>query len=73
MKILPTESGIKLRLEANKLGHCAVYEEELRRAWPDEENRKTKIEHFAKEHGFRLAYYRDGFCAIFEELQPNRE
>ena len=72
MKILAKQ--IKpLRLEANRLGHCAVYEKELRRAWPDEKNRKTKIEQFAKEHGFQLAYYRDGFCAIFEKLPPSRE
>jgi hypothetical protein len=73
MKNLAHRIRHQLRLEANKLGHCAVYEEELRRAWPDEKNRKTKIEQFAKEHGFWLAYYRDGSCAIFEQLAPIRE
>jgi hypothetical protein len=64
----------QLRLEANKLGHCALYENELQRVWPlDEKNRKAKIEQFAKKHGFRLAYYSYGFCAIFEELPPSGE
>ena len=46
--------------------HCAVYEDELQRVWPlDEENRKAKIEQFANEKGFRLIYYKRGLCAIF--------
>jgi hypothetical protein len=74
MKILAGRVRRQLQLEANKLGHCAVYEKELQRVWPlDDENRKAKIEQFAEKHGFRLAYYRHGFCAIFEELPPNRE
>jgi hypothetical protein len=74
MKILAGLIGRQLRLEANRLGHCAVSEKELQRVWPlNEKNRKAKIEQFAKEHGFRLAYYRHGFCAIFEELPPIRE
>jgi hypothetical protein len=69
MKILAGLIRHQLRLESNKFGHCAVYEKELQRVWPlNEKDRKTKIEQFAKEHGFRLAYYRHGFCAIFEEL-----
>jgi hypothetical protein len=73
MKILAGLISRQLRLEANKLGHCAVYEKELQRVWPlDEKNRKAKIEQFAKGHGFRLAYYRRGLCAIFEELPPTK-
>src|SRR5437867_9286189 len=54
--------------EANDLGHCAVYEKELQRVWPiTEENRKAKIGEFAKKRGFRLAYYKQGLCAIFIE------
>lgn len=72
MKILAGQIKPQLHLEANKFGLCAVSQEELRRAWPsDEKNRKTRIEQFAKEHGFLLVYYRDGFCAIFEELAPS--
>ena len=72
MKILAGLIGRQLQLEANDLGHCAVYEEELQRIWPiTEKNRKAKIEQFAREHGFRLAYYKQGLCAIFEEASPD--
>src|SRR5215471_3926732 len=55
-----------LQLNASDLGHCAVYEEELQRVWPiTEENRRAKIAEFAEKHGFRLAYYKRGHCAIF--------
>ena len=58
----------QLQLEANDLGHCAVYEKELQRIWPiTEENRKGKIAEFAEKQGFRLAYYKQGHCAIFLE------
>src|SRR5262249_12359820 len=58
----------QLQLEANDLGHCAVYEKELQRIWPiTEENRKAKIAEFAEKQGFRLAYYKQGHCAIFLE------
>jgi hypothetical protein len=68
MKILAGLIRHQLLLETNSLGHCAVYEKELQRVWPmTEENRKAKIATFAKEHGFRLAYYKQGLCAIFVE------
>ena len=70
MKILAGPIRHQLRLEANKFGHCAVYENELRRVWlSNEKKSEDKIEQFATERGFRLTYYRDGFCAIFEELR----
>jgi hypothetical protein len=56
----------QLQLKASDLGHCAVYEKELQRVWPiTEENRKAKIAAFAETRGFRLAYYKEGHCAIF--------
>ena len=56
----------QLQLKASDLGHCAVYETELQHFWPiTEENRKAKIAEFAEKHGFRLAYYKQGHCAIF--------
>jgi hypothetical protein len=59
---------IGLRLEARDGGHCAIYEYELQRVWPiNEQNRKSKIEQFGKKHGFRLVYYKQGLCAIFEK------
>src|SRR5438552_5718106 len=64
----------QLQLEANDLGHCAVYEKELQRVWPiTEENHRTKIAEFANEHGFQLAYYKHGLCAIFVEDSTGRD
>ena len=66
----------RLHLKASDLGHCAIYEKDLQRFWPiTEENRKLKIAEFAKNQGFRLAYYKKGHCAIFleechRELKP---
>jgi hypothetical protein len=49
---------------------CTVYEFELIRVWPlNEKNREAKIAAFATEHGFRLQYYRIGWCAIFEQAR----
>jgi hypothetical protein len=71
MKILAGLIRRQLQLESNEYGHCAVYEDELQRVWPiHEENRKTKIEKFANENGFRLIYYKPGLCAMFEEQSP---
>ena len=68
MKILAGLIRRELQLETNDLGHCAIYERELQRVWPiTEKNRKAKIAEFATKHGFRLAYYRPGLCAIFVE------
>jgi hypothetical protein len=73
MKILARLIKRELRLDAGKLGHCAIYEDELQRIWPiNEVNRKAKIEQFAKEQGFRLAFYRKGLCAIFEQAKTQR-
>ena len=64
----------QLQLKANDLGHCAVYEKELQRVWPmTEENRKVKIAEFGEKHGFRLAYYKQGHCAIFLDAQNRRD
>ena len=59
-------SKIRRELETREAEHYAAYENELQPLWPlGEENRKSKIEHFAKEHGFHLAFYKAGLCAIF--------
>lgn len=51
-------------------GLSAVYEPELSRVWPEDgRKRERQVEAFAKEHGWRLRYYKDGFIAIFDE-QP---
>ena len=56
---------IKQELKVEK--HCAIYEEELSRVWPEEgKSREKQIAQFAEDHGFRLRFYRDGLCAIFD-------
>jgi hypothetical protein len=50
MKILATR--IAKELESAK--HCAVYEPELMRVWPDGRTREVQISSFAKKHGWRL-------------------
>ena len=70
MKILARliKRQLKLKLDAGKWGHCAIYEDQLQRLWPiDEVNRKQKIAQFADEQGFKLSYYKRGLCAIFEQ------
>jgi hypothetical protein len=60
-------SKIHREFQIGSVGHYAAYENELQRIWPIElENRRAKIEHFAKEYGFRLGFYKQGLCAIFE-------
>jgi hypothetical protein len=59
---------IERELQSGKCNDYAVYEHELIRVWPlDEPEREAKIAKFAKEHGFRLRFYRMGMCAIFEK------
>jgi hypothetical protein len=74
MKNLANRIKREMEDETNRIGHCAIYENELQRIWPlDEENRKAKIEQFAKEYGFTLSYYKHGLCAIFEKETPRRK
>jgi hypothetical protein len=64
----------QIKGELKTAEHCAVYEEELSRVWPDDGNqREPKVARFAKTNGFRLRFYRDGLCAIFdrEPAQPS--
>jgi hypothetical protein len=64
MKILA--SRIARELEEAK--HCAVYEPDLSRVWPDDGRpREAQIASFAKLNGWRLRFYKDGFCAIFDK------
>jgi hypothetical protein len=62
---------IKRELKTAK--HCAVYDEELSRAWPDGNQREPKVVRFAEENGFRLRFYREGLCAIFDKEPPERD
>ena len=68
MEILAARIKRQLLLDTGKWGHCAIYENELQRMWPlTEKDRQAKIAQFAKEYGFRLRYYKQGLCAIFEK------
>jgi hypothetical protein len=68
MKILASLIKRKLERQVGILGHCAIYEDQLKRLWPlNEKDRREKIAAFAKEYGFRLAFYKAGLCAIFEK------
>lgn len=60
----------QIERELKTAKHCAIYDEELTRVWPDDRRpRQAMIAQFAREHGFRLRFYRDGLCAIFDK-QP---
>ena len=54
--------------ELKRANHCAVYEPDLTRVWPDKgKEREAQVELFARENGWRLRFYKDGFCAIFDK------
>jgi hypothetical protein len=73
LKILSKPIQRELEAETNRIWHSAIYEDQLQRIWSlDEENRKAKIEQFAKEYGFKLSFYKQGLCAIFEK-EPQRK
>jgi hypothetical protein len=58
----------QIKRELKTAKHCAVYEEELNRVWLDDGNKRApKIARFAEDNGFRLRFYRDGLCAIFDK------
>ena len=55
--------------ELKKANHCAVYEPELTRIWPENgKSREAKVALFAQRNGWRLRLYKDGLCAIFDKL-----
>jgi hypothetical protein len=63
----------QIKRELKTAKHCAIYEEELNRVWPkDGSQREPKIARFAEDNGFRLRFYRDGLCAIFDR-EPAEE
>ena len=64
MEILASRIAKELK-NAKQYG---VYEPELSRVWPASgEPREPKVAAFAQIHGWRLRYYKDGFCAIFDK------
>ena len=72
MRTLAERIRRELQETALPIPYCAIYEEELQRFWPsDLENREAEIERFAKQHGFKLRFYKRGLCAIFQEYVQN--
>jgi hypothetical protein len=68
MEILASQIS-KMLQESNQ---CGVYEPDLSLAWPaDGKPREPRIAAFAEVHGWRLRYYKEGFCAIFDK-DPHR-
>jgi len=63
----------QIKQELKTAKHCAVYEEELSRVWPDGNQRESKVAQFARENGFRLRFYRDSLCAIFDKDKERTE
>ena len=58
--------------ELQNANHCAVYERELKRVWPNNgKTREAEVAAFARQNGWRLRFYKDGFCAIFDKV-PSR-
>jgi hypothetical protein len=58
--------------ELEKANHCAVYEPDLTRVWPKNgKTREAKVALFAQQNGWRLRFYKDGFCAIFDKIPPS--
>ena len=53
--------------ELRSASYCPVYEEQLRRLWPSDNDREGKIRAFAQERGLRLRYYCKGQCAVFDK------
>ena len=63
----------QIKRELKTAEHCAVYEEELSRVWPDDgKPREPLITQFAENHGLRLRFYRHGLCAIFDKEPRKR-
>jgi hypothetical protein len=63
----------QIKQELRTAKHCAVYEDDLSRIWPeDAKNREAEIARFADAHGWRLRYYRQGLCAIFDKEPRKR-
>ena len=64
MKILAS----RIAKELKKAKHCAVYEPDLSRVWPPNgAPREAQIAYFRQTKWLALAYYKEGFCAIFDK------
>ena len=67
MKILAS----RIAKELKKAKRLAAIRTGLARVSPDDgRQREPQIASFHKTHGWRLRYYKDGFCAIFDKDPP---
>jgi len=64
---------IERQMHGKLWAQCAMYERVSERIWPlNEKDREAKIAQFAKKYGFRLRFYIQGMCAIFDKWpRPN--
>lgn len=70
MKVLASRIADELK----RAKHYAVYESDLRRIWPpSDKEREAKIAQFATERGWRLRFYSEGLCAIFDKKPLNEK
>ena len=64
--------AIAIEKQLAEAPHCAIYEPELSRVWPEDiPNRERAIRIFAEEHSWRVRYYKDGFLVIFDKLNSS--
>ena len=62
MKNLARRIKREFGVQTGKRVHCAVYEDELQRIWPlTEKDRQAKIARFARNFGFELGFYKQGY------------
>jgi hypothetical protein len=67
MKILANQIAKELK----KAKHSAIYKPELTRVWPSNgKTHEAKVAAFAQQSSWRLRFYKDGFCAIFDKASP---
>ena len=65
--------AVRIAEDLKTAKHSAVYEEDLMRLWPmPHEERKTELREFAEQYGFRLRFYHEGLCAIFDKEPPSK-
>jgi hypothetical protein len=73
LKILARQIARELEVQTEEIGHCAIYEDELQRIWPlNEQNRKAKIAQFAKEYGFKLSFYKRGYAPSSRKMRRSK-
>jgi len=72
MRTLAARIGASCEKPLSRSPTVLFTKEDLQRFWPLElRNREAEIERFAKQHGFKLRFYKRGLCAIFQEDVQN--